>query len=113
MRWLLLLPLAACAPHAETCLTFPLPPECTQGGGGGLSMLAGGDVPPRPEPGPAPAPEPTPEPPAPDPKPDPKPDHDDDKDDDKDDDDDEDHDHKGRDGKTRGDDDDDREHDDD
>ena len=73
MRWLLLLPLAACTPHVERCLTFPLPPECTQGGGGGLSLLAGGDVPPKPEPGPAPAPEPQPEPKPEPPKPDPTP----------------------------------------
>ena len=83
MKYLLLiLPLAACGPHVDRCLTFPLPPECTQEGGGGLSLLAGGDVPPKPEPEPAPAPEPQPEPPAPEPKPEPpKPDHDDDKDD--------------------------------
>ena len=79
---LLLLPLAACAPHAETCVTFPLPPECAQEGGGGLSLLAGGDVSPRPDPGPAPDPEPRPDPkPTPEPpKPDPKPHHDDDDD---------------------------------
>ena len=110
---LLILPLAACTPHVETCLTFPLPVGCQQSGGSGLSLLTGGNVPPKPDPGPAPAPEPQPEPPAPDPKPpkpkpDPKPHHDDDKDDD----DDEDHDHGKRDGKTRGADDD-REHDDD
>ena len=75
MKWLLILPLAACTPHVETCLTFPLPPECAQSGGGGLSLLAGGDVPPKPDPAPAPAPEPQPEPPAPNPEP--KPDHDD------------------------------------
>jgi len=63
MKYLLLiLPLAACTPHVETCLTFPLPVGCTQSGGGGLSLLARGDVPPKPEPGPAPAPEPEPEP---------------------------------------------------
>lgn len=68
MKYLLLiLPLAACGPHVERCLTFPLPQECTQGSGGGLSLLTGGNVPPKPDPGPAPAPEP----PAPDPKPEP------------------------------------------
>ena len=93
MKYLLLiLPLAACAPHVERCLSFPLPQECTQEGGGGLSLLAGGDVPPKPEPPAPPGPEPEP--------PHPKPDHDDDDDDRGDHDDDE------RD-------DDDREHDDD
>jgi hypothetical protein len=66
---LLILPLAACTPHVETCLTFPLPVGCQQSGGGGLSLLAGGNVPPKPDPGPAPAPEPKPEPPKPKPKP--------------------------------------------
>lgn len=69
MRWLLLLPLAACSPHVERCLTLPLPPECAQGGGGGLSLLARDDVPARPGPAPAPRPEP--------PEPEPEPDHDD------------------------------------
>ena len=87
MRWILLLPLAACTPHVETCVTFPLPPECSQEGGGGLSLLAGGNVPPRPEPGPAPAPGP----PAPELEP-PKPHYDDDHDDDERDDDDREHD---------------------
>ena len=89
---LLILPLAACTPHVETCLTFPLPVGCQQSGGGGLSLLTGGNVPPKPSPGP----EPQPEPPAPDPeppKPDPKPHHDDDDhDDDERDDDDREHD---------------------
>jgi len=88
------LPLAACGSHVDRCLVLPLPPECTQEGGGGPSLLARGDVPPKPEPGPAPAPEPQPEPkpepPAPEPtppgpepeppKPHPKPDHHDDDD---------------------------------
>lgn len=114
MKWLLLaLPIAACTPHAETCLVLPLPTECTQEGGGGPSLLARRDVKPKPDPGPSPAPEPSPqpspepqpdpkpEPSKPDPKPDPKPDHDDHDDDkrDRDDYDDDEHD-------------DDREHDD-
>ena len=79
--FLLILPMAACTPHVETCLTFPLPVGCSQSGGSGLSLLTGGNVPPRPDPGPAPSPEPQPEPPAPDPKPEPlKPHHDDDDD---------------------------------
>ena len=79
MKYLLLvLPLAACGTHVDRCLVLPLPPECSQGGGGGPSLLARGDVSPRPDPGPAPRPEPpkpdpTPEPPKPDHKPDPKP----------------------------------------
>jgi hypothetical protein len=112
MKYLLLiLPIAACTPHVETCLTFPLPYDCESGGGGGLPDLAGGITPPKPDPGPAPAPEPPkpdpkPEPPAPDPKP-PKPDHDDEHghDDDDDDDDDRKRDKK-RDKKERGHDDD-------
>ncbi len=75
MRWLLLLPLAACTPHVEKCL----PLGCAQGGGDGLALLARDNVPSRPDPAPAPSPKP----PAPEPKPEPpkpeqKPDHDDD-----------------------------------
>ncbi len=94
MKYLLLiLPLAACTPHVERCITVPLPYDCESGGGSGLLDLAGGITPTKPDPAPAPAPEPPapdpkPEPPAPEPKPDPKPDHDedDDHDDDHDDD---------------------------
>ena len=81
---LLLLPLSACTPHVERCLTVPLPYGCESGGGGGLALLVGDNVTPKPGPAPAPAPEPPapgpepkPEPPAPDPEP-PKPDHGDD-----------------------------------
>ena len=87
MKYLLLiLPLAACGSHVDRCLVLPLPPECAQGGGGGLSLLSGGDVPPKPTPEP---PKPHPKPPEPDPeppKPHPKPDHDADDRDDHDDD---------------------------
>jgi hypothetical protein len=77
--FLLILPLAACTPHVERCITVPLPYDCESGGGSGLLDLAGGITPPKPDPGPAPQPEPPapePEPPKPAPKP-PKPDHDD------------------------------------
>ena len=40
---LLLLPLAACTPHVERCITVPLPYDCESGGGSGLLDLAGGD----------------------------------------------------------------------